>query len=208
MTVGFLLAGHDNNSFMLGEDSRKAMTLEEGEFYHWRFTLNGGLHPAICQKCGRKTDQSFFNPKFNLCKKRMDISSTYDGYTIVSERFRQFCISQKLNSLEFVKLPSQPGHYWLRVHNVLVIDREKSTEIQFRHHCDLCNSYAGVHWTSWPAKICFQDVESAILTGIYRSDMEFADSHEQSYLTIVSFDLVTAIKAQKFKGISLTKIEC
>ncbi len=204
MIAGFLLSGHDNDSFMLGEDSVKVTTPEEREFYHWRIALNGALHPAICQKCGRKTDPNFVNPDFNLRKKKMDISSTYDGYTIVSERFREFCVSQKLTNVEFVSLPSQVGHYWLRPHIILEIDCTKSLDIKFLYYCDSCKAYAGVFG---PMGLRFVGIESIIPYGLYRSDIEFAQSHEQSCLKIVSPELAASIKSQKFKGACLNKIE-
>ncbi len=74
MIIGYMLTGHDNNSFMLGDETRKAETPEEREFFDWRFIQNGGQHPATCPKCGRKIDPNYINPKFKLKKKKMDFS--------------------------------------------------------------------------------------------------------------------------------------
>jgi len=123
MLVGYRMSEQDNDSFMLAGETRKAVTDEERKFFDWRFTFNGGQHPATCIKCGSKTDPNYVNPFFKLSKKRLDLSSTYDGYTIISEKFRDFLVSKKLIGIDFVSLPSQPKYYWLRVNRAIDIDK-------------------------------------------------------------------------------------
>lgn len=203
MIVGYQISGHDNDSYMLGEETRKAETPEEYEFYDWRFTFNGGQHPATCTKCGRKIDPNFVDPNFKLRKKRLDISTTYDGYTIVSERFKNFCMNENIDGIEFIKLPSQPGFYWFRLNRILVVDQEKSLELEFMYYCDVCNSYAGIFGAS---SLKFKNVSELIPEGIYRTDLEFAQAHEQSPMIISSVELGNLIKAQNFRGICINSL--
>lgn len=203
MIVGYQISGRDNDSYMLGEETRKAETPEEYEFYDWRFTFNGGQHPATCTKCGRKIDPNFVDPNFKLRKKRLDISTTYDGYTIVSERFKNFCMNENIDGIEFIKLPSQPGFYWFRLNRILVVDQEKSLELEFMYYCDVCNSYAGIFGAS---NLKFKNVSELIPEGIYRTDLEFAQAHEQSPMIISSVELGNLIKAQNFKGICINSL--
>ena len=202
--IGYSLSGHDNNSCMLGEETRRALTDEEREFFDWRFINNGGQHPATCSKCGRKIDHEYIDPKFRLRKKSMDISSTYDGYTIVSEKFKNFCENHSINGIEFIVLPSQPKHYWLVVRDTLEVDTTKSLGIRFLYHCDLCKHYAGVFGTS---SLRFKGVELPITHGIYRTDLEFAQAHQQSPVIIIGTEVRNEIKLEKFKGVCLNKIE-
>lgn len=202
--IGYRLSGHDDDSYMLGEETRSAISDEERTFFDWRFLKDGKQHPATCPKCGRKTDLDYIDPNFHLHKKNMDVGSTYDGHTIVSEKFKSFCESQALRGIEFIKLPSHPQHYCLAIHNVLEVDTSKSSGIRFLYYCAKCESYAGVFGISG---LQFKGIESAIPEGMHRTNLEFAQAHEQHPVIIVSTELAAAIKAAKLKGVSLNKIE-
>lgn len=202
--IGYKLSGHDNDSYMLGEETRRALTDEERKFFDWRFLKNGAQHPATCQKCGRKTEHEYIDPNFKLKKKSMDIGSTYDGYTIVSEKFKIFCESHSITGIEFIELPSQPKHYWLVVRNTLEVDTAQSLGMRFLYYCDECKHYAGVFGTSG---LRFKGVESTILQGIYRTDLEFAQAHQQHPVIVVGVEVAAEIKSAKLKGVCLNKIE-
>ena len=202
--IAYILSGLHNDSYMLGEETREAATVEEREFFDWRFVKNGKQHPATCPKCGRKIDPAYIDPCFKLSKRRLDIGSTYDGYTIVSEKFKAFCESRNVKDVEFVVLPSQPEHYRLVAHNILKVDTEKSQGLRFLYHCDLCQKYAGVFGTGG---LRFKGVDSPITQGIFRSDLEFAQAHEQSPLIVAGNELAASMKASGLRGLSLTKIE-
>ena len=202
--IGYKLSGHDNDSYMLGEETRKALTDEERQYFDWRFVKDGNQHPATCPKCGRKLDADYVDPNFRLCKKSMDISSTYDGYTIVSEKFRLFCKSQAISGIEFIGLPMQTEHYRLVVRNIIEIDKTNSVGIRYLYYCDRCRSYAGVFGTGG---VRFKGIESPITQGIYRTDLEFAQAHEQCPVIVVGTEVAAAMKSANFKGICLNKIE-
>lgn len=202
--IAYLLSGHDNDSYMLGEETRKATTAEESEFFDWRFLKDGKQHPATCPKCGRKIDPDYIDPAFKLSKKRMDVGSTYDGYTIVSDKFKSFCESRGVKDIAFVSLPSQPKHYRLVAHNILEIDTAKSQGLRLLYYCDLCQKYAGVFGTGG---LRFKGCGSPLTQGIYRSDLEFAQAHEQSPLFIVGTELATTLKTSGLRGLSLNRVE-
>jgi hypothetical protein len=202
--IGYSLSGHDNDSYMLGEETRRALTDEERQFFDWRFVKDGKQHPATCPKCGRKIDPGFVDPSFHLSKKSMDIGSTFDGYTIVSEKFKRFCESHEMRGIESIALPSQPKHYWFVIRNIIEVDTTKSLGIRFLYYCDWCQKYAGVFGTDG---LRFKGVESPITEGIYRTDIEFAQAHEQHPIIVVGTEVAAAMKAAKFKGICLNKIE-
>lgn len=202
--IAYILTGHDNNSYMLGEETRKALTAEERQFFDWRFAKDGGPHPATCPKCGRKTDPHFIDPSFELYKKSLDISSTFDGYMIVSERFKGFCESLRIDGVEFIALPSQPKHHWLVVRNILEVDTIESAGIRFLYYCDLCQNYAGVFGTDG---LRFKGIESPIMNGIYRTDLKFAQAHEQQPVIVIGTEVAAAMKEVRFKGICLSRIQ-
>lgn len=202
--LAYNLTGHDNDSYMLGEETRKAETAEEREFFDWRFVKNGEQHPATCSKCGRKTVPNFVDPSFKLRKKSMDISSTYDGYTIVSNKFKHFCEGLSVSGLEFLALPSQSNHHCLVVHNILEVDTESSEGLRFLYFCDLCGRHAGIFGTS---SLRFKAVSAPISQGIFRTDLEFAQAHQQSPVIVVGVETGARMKAEKFKGICWNTIQ-
>jgi len=201
--IGYELGGHDNDSYMLGEETRPAATDAERQYFDWRFTKDGGQHPATCPQCGRKTDPDYIDPHFKLRRKRMDMSATYDDYVIVSERFRDFCIERAIAGIEFVALPSQPKHFRLVVRNVLEVDLEASVGVRQQCYCDRCGEYAGVFGTGG---LRFKGVEGPI-QGFFRTDLEFAQAHELGPVLIIDCELAAAMKAAKFRGLCLNKIE-
>jgi len=204
LLVAYMLSGHDNDSCMLGAQTRSASTEEERRFFDWRFVRDGKQHPATCIKCGRKTDQHFVDPNFRLRNTKMDIGSTLDGYTIVSERFRSFCADIAISGVEFRALPSCPKHYWLILREVLEVDVPRSLGVRFLYYCECCGKYAGVFGT---ARLRFKGIESPIARGIYRTDLEFGQAHDQSPVIVVGTELAAAIKSQRFRGVCLNAIE-
>ena len=201
--IAYLLSGLDNDSYMLGEETRKA-TAEERKFFDWRFVKDGKQHPATCPKCGRKIDPAYIDPSFKLSKKRLDIGSTYDGYTIVSDKFKAFCESHEVKGIEFAVLPSQPHHYRFVAHSILDIDTAKSQGLRVFYHCDLCDNYAGVFGTGG---LRFEGVDSPVIQGIFRSDLEFGQAHEQAPLIVVGIELAAAMKVAGLRGLSFEKVE-
>src|SRR4051812_34440919 len=97
-TVGLSVDGHDNDSFMLPENDVK----------------------LICSSCESKLDDAYINPEFKLVRRNLDISTTYDGYTIVSEKFRRFCDDHEIAKIVLMPLASCPGFYNLQVKNIEV----------------------------------------------------------------------------------------
>lgn len=201
--LAYLLRAQDNNSYMLGEETRKAATDEERAFFDWRFMKDGQSHPATCAQCGRKTDSHFVDPAFKLRKKGLDIGATYDGYTIVSDRFKDACERLGLGGLEFRPLPSVPTHHWLVVQPVLDVDIDQSEGLRFLYHCDLCQQHAGVFGT---VRLRFKGLTAPIPNGIFRTDLSFGQAHEQSPLTVLGTETCARLKAEPFKGIRFEAI--
>ena len=199
MVVAYLLSPHDNDSYMLGEDQRSAKN--PGPFYDWRFYLEGKIHPACCPTCGRKIDTDYLNSAFRVKRRRMDFSETYDGYTIVSKRFKAFCEARELGA-RFTPLPADPSFFWLRAKRIVKCDL-RSGETERLNKCPRCHEYHDVVGTDsvlWGAK-------KPVAKGLYRSDLEFASGHEQSPLLVVDVGTAQQMKRMKFRGLELDEIE-
>ncbi len=161
----------------------------------WRFYVDGKLHPATCELCGRKIDNQFINPNFKLRKKNMSLSITYDGYFIASERFKQFIEKKDLGKTIFNELPSVNGYYQFCTDSILKFDTN-NPYLQLEDFCEVCKSYSTVA----SAATIIENVYKPLDIGIYRTDLELGTSHEQAPILIT--DIHTADKIKKsFKDI-------
>ena len=59
--------------------------------------------PGVCPYCHSKF-KSVPDLDYRLRKRKLDAYYTYDGFLIVSEKFKSFCEINKYKNLEFKKL--------------------------------------------------------------------------------------------------------
>ncbi len=117
MLLGYTIIDPDMNAYMLSD-----------------IELNA------CAKYSNIYDLNIVNPNFKVPKRAKNISTTYEGYTIVSEKFKTFCEVEKYEGLEFVTLPSSPEYYWFKVHNILEYDTDARLT-RFLNYNEECNGY-------------------------------------------------------------------
>lgn len=193
MIIAYTISPHDDDTHMLGDETYRP-PLATG-FHDWRFGQEGIAHPATCQTCGRKTDPTYINPEFKVKRRSRDISATYDGYTLVSGRFRTFCEKQGWHGMSFIPLPSDKGFFVLRLSNVLPFDAERRGT-RFEKLCPECRAFYDVIGAT-PAYL--RDITEPIEEGFFRSDLEFASGPEQSPLILVGVRTAEKLKEQKFQ---------
>ena len=193
------VSGQDNDSYMLGTRTRKAETEAEGVFFDWRFTASDGSpHPALCPCCGRKTDPSFIDPAFRVTRKRFDLSHTYDGYTIASRIFREACQTEHGAGLEFEPIRAESEFFLVSANRILSVDRD-SPGLRFLYPCPVCREYAGVFGIS---HLRFLDADPDAI-GWWRTDIQFAQAHQQQPLLVVGKPTAKWLRARKFKGVDV-----
>ena len=73
--------------------------------------------PGLCPYC-HNTLEKIPNLEFRT-QTRKDIVWTYDGFYIVSEKFKDFCEEQGLKELAFTPLKKSPGHYYFEDDNFI-----------------------------------------------------------------------------------------
>lgn len=142
MIIAYVLSPHDDGTYMLGTDTYRPR--DPAGFYDWRFGNDGSPHPATCPTCGRKTDPEYINPSFRAKRRNWDMSSTYDGYRIVSRRFRDFCIQNGWPGMSFVSLPADADFLVLRLSIVLPFDADRR-RTRFESLCPECVSVRHRH---------------------------------------------------------------
>ncbi len=177
MVAGKILRGADNNSFM------------------------HETYPHCCKTCGYPVKQEV-NPGFRLKQKRYDVSYTYDGYLIVSEKFKNYCTDMNFKNIVFEELPMEPGFYVVTVHKIITLNYTKR-EVKFIDKCDECGRYAEVIG----ATPSFIDDESELKDSeFYRSDMDFGSYERKSPLIIMNNNLANKITIKRFKGLYLKNV--
>ncbi len=202
MIIAYKLSIDSNESYMLGESTIQMKDPEKLKFYSWRFLLDGKLHPATCPNCGRKTNKSFINDEFDFKIKKYDISATYDGYYIVSEKFKSFCESQNIDGLIFTKLKKYP-FYRLEAANILKFDADYA-KTRFENYCNECQAYSTIIGTT-PCKLI--SVDSPISKGLFRTDFEFGSSLNQHYLIIAGVETMKNMEQAKLEGLFFKEID-
>src|SRR5271168_4733735 len=103
VVIGCSILKRDSKSFMFRDDS----SLKK------------------CSGCGFRIDFFAHNDSYRLEKSEYDMYSTYDGQTIVSDRFREFCKRNNYKELEFLPFDNDPLHYHLLPKRTVPFDAKR-----------------------------------------------------------------------------------
>jgi hypothetical protein len=97
--------------------------------------------------------------------------------------------------------PSEPEFFLVRAVRRLIVDRQ-SPGLRFLYPCPICHEFAGVFGTS---HLRFADADADAI-GWWRTDLAFAQAHEQAPALIVGKPTATWLRQRKFKGLQLTPL--
>ena len=183
MIIGYEITGYDNDSYMTGSCK---------ELFDLPFLPK-------CDKCGYRTDYRYTNKEFQIKRKTLDFSSTYDGVTIVSLKFKEFCIRYNYRNLEFIDLPKSPYFFQFFVKDNFIKYNARLKE----NLCDKCGQYESIVGPSMQLDNFAKPLED----GFYQSDLWFAGGNEKSPVIIISPTTKEKLTKEKFKNICLDKIE-
>lgn len=174
---GYYLFGYDNNSYMAGSCDK--LFTEPPDIPH-------------CPSCGYKTNYEYTNPLFKLSKKVYDISYTYDGACIVSEKWKSFCFHNKFKNTSFTPLKLAPGFYHFIIKGNTIPFKANTSEF----YCEHCHSYNAI---SGP-RFDLEKQSDELHNEIYQTDILFGSGNEKSPLLIVSEETKNLIAEAKLKG--------
>ena len=183
MIIGYEMTGYDNNSYMTGSCEK---------LYDLPFIPK-------CDKCGYRTDYRYTNKDFKIKRKTLDISSTYDGITIVSLKFKEFCNRYDYKNLVFVDLPKSPNFFQFYTQDNLINYSASLKE----NLCEKCGQYESIVGPSMQ----LDNITKPLEDGFYQSDLYFASGNEKSPIIIISPVTKENLQKEKFKNICLSKIE-
>lgn len=164
------------------------------------YMLRAGLPYPACINCGFVTDREWIDRDFQLNKQNFDASYTYDGYLIVSDRFRSLAEGR---GARFVRLPSQPDFYSCRVDALVRFDAVKRGT-RFEDYCDVCHRYRSV---AGATPVYLHD-PLPLDAGFVRTDIEFGTGNERHPIILVGSRFAEGcLMNSGLTGLSLMPIE-
>lgn len=179
--VGYLFFGHDNMSYAFAESHnfpRCACGLHNDK---WK-------HVPLC---------------LQLMKKGLDVSTTYDGAKIVSQRVHQLYVDEGWTGLEFRPLPMEPGYFQIIATTSVTFDAIRR-KTRFIDPCPSCGRFRSV---SGATPVFLKDPNNTIpRKGFARSDLEFGTGTEMHPLMMCGVEVGRRLKAAKLKGLDLEQI--
>lgn len=178
MILGYALTGPDNDS-----------------------TMVEGTPPAVlCPTCGTRVNRDYHRPDFAPTVTRYDVSFTYDNYCIVSARFREFCLRERYEALDFV--PLAQGFSWFRPLREVAFDAERRGT-RFVDWCDTCQQHAAVV-VAYPPVL--RDESRPLPDGFFRTDLEFGD-RKKAPLILLGPETKAKLTRERLKGLELIPIK-
>lgn len=150
----------------------------------------------LCPSCGYRKEFVKHNPAYTPKKRMRDFSVTYDGFSIVSLRFRD-CVEETLKEVEFDEFSGNENYFNLRPKQTVEFDHERS-KTRFIKQCRECENFESIVGTGRPA---YLKVTAPISVGILRSDLLFASGNEKHPLTIVGLETRRALENCGLKGL-------
>lgn len=184
MLIGYDISGYSNDSYMTGSCDKLFSDLK--------------FLPK-CHKCGYRTDFRYTNKDFRLKRKTLDFSATYDGITIVSLKFKEFCLRNRYDNLIFIDLPKTPDFYHFYINNNII---KYGADMKDKL-CETCGQYESVIGPTLKAEA----ITEGLKEGFYQSDLWFGSGNEKSPKFIISPETKQRLEKDKFKNICFTALE-
>lgn len=159
-------------------------------------------NPGLCPVC-HNTIEQIPDVMYKVCKKKGDVFCTYDGFTIVTEKFKQFCEDRKYPHLIFTPLVKSPGYYFFLPQDIYKLDYERR-QVKFIDKRDCCGCYDEVIGATpgYKARGFSMPTDDFIC----RAEYLFASYGSKGPLIIVGLETAAEMKKNGLKGISFDKI--
>lgn len=188
-TVGYTLLAADNGSDMW----------DSGDSVRQR-----------CLRCGFVLEFMQTNPEYKPPRRfrpvyakglevgpKTAMSTTYDGATIVSRAFRDFCEQQGYSDLEFREFKDDPSNFHFVVQRTLAYDYTRRGT-KFDKFCEECRNYKSVV-IAHPAMLLLAE---PLADAIYGSDLLFGSGDAKHRLIIVGVETRRKMRERGLKGIT------
>lgn len=175
---------------LVAPDNRSHMCCSADEVFDQRV--------KTCPICGFRTDYRFVSDSVELTDSSNDISYTYDGYCVVSDRCRELLSGVPVKP-EFLPLTSAPGFSVVFPQAVADIDRSL---LRFEDRCTSCGEFRSVIGQVALSK----DINHPLQRGVYRSDVMLGSQNEKGFIEIVSIDVAEELSNAGLSGLSFYEL--
>lgn len=132
---------------------------------------------------------------YRIKRKRYHLSGSYDGFNVVSHKFKQLYKISNWQGLIFYPIHRNKGFYLVECVETIVVEKNKRP-ILFEDQCQECGLYKGVYG-SVPAYIDKETISHLRLNTFYRSDLEFGYDFEQGYYLLASQEIASILIEHK-----------
>lgn len=200
----YALSEQDNESYAF----RAEKTLTENQQVHQLIVpdMSGTTNPDVarCKTCGEllnKWDGSLKG--LHIVERKYDISLTYDGVLIVSERFKMVYVKEGLIGLIFHRLPDDKGFYSVKSKRCVAFDSERRKTV-FMSQCSTCGKFKEVIGAT---PVYLRSGEVIEGREFVRTDLEFGSDDEKSPIYLCGEYAATILKKAKLKGVELELCE-
>ena len=145
-----------------------------------------------CPVCGNKVED-IPNLSAKIKRRKGNFFNTYDGFTLVSQRFKDFCKKRAYPDLEFEEMTRMKGLYYFLPQREFEL-KSKTLQWYGRFHFECCGAYDELVTEK---KYSLQKADNFILPSddfIYRSNFRFGYSYRKGYLIIVGLQTMKALE--------------
>ena len=161
-----------------------------------------GVHR--CEACGdllSKWDEPLTGVVVK--KRKYDIGSTYDGVTLVSQRFKTVYESSNLSGLVFRQLPDDPAFFAIRAMRSVEFDAERR-KTRFINPCRKCGRFESVVGAT---PVYLKAGSEIGLREFVHTDLEFGSNDEKGPLLLCGAFAAEALEKAGLKGLDLDAIQ-
>ena len=180
--VGYEFAAHDG-----GYDT----------FEYWETVPTAGSH---CPKCYSPLDHEIVSTKVTV-RGRWGVFYA-EGHILVTERFREFCLRNGYDDVEFPCVDRRRPLFELRPTRVVEVDIERSEPI----FCEFCTRCGNFECYMYGRGLFLRYVIGPLPDGFYRTDLIFGCRAGKHPIVIVAPETRDKIVAERFSRLYITAL--
>jgi hypothetical protein len=160
------------------------------------YYLDDAPTSTFCSECGSVVDKSFIPKALKIRGRReFALGCTYDNRYVCSMAMKELMQREGL-AIDFWKVNQSPELYYFMPREQLAFDVQKR-KTRFINQCKQCGQFAEVIGVD---PVFLRNVNSPILEGIFRTDIEFGSGRSKSPIFIVGLRTKEVLERAKFKG--------
>lgn len=156
-----------------------------------------------CPACDRVVDRNYAPADLGRIAYGFDATYTYDGHTLISERFKDFLSELCPGKVGFVEVNRAPPIYELRPTETWSVDLDPFLP-GFRDRCESCGLFAQANQ---PPLSRMPQLAAPVQEGIYVVDTSFVDRKDRTPPIIVGLRTKELIERQQFQRVRFFPID-